>query len=206
MSHSIYKSWDILFFNKNNIPNKFPLRLWSWLRLRLQLCGHLFAHFLNNKVDFPSCLVKNIDLIHMLDPIQYELWLNNTTLVWPRSGSQSRNFIYRLQLRLRQKVLAPCVSRSGSGSITLLQGEPPWLQGEPPQLHREPPWLQCKPLQLYGASSALGWAFLAPGCASIALGWASNAPRFGQNGSKVSFRGSRVSLYCSMVSLHGSRG
>ncbi len=41
-------------------------------------------------------LGKNIDLIHSLDPIQYELWFFYTTLVWPRaeagSQSQSRNF------------------------------------------------------------------------------------------------------------------
>jgi hypothetical protein len=36
--------------------------------------------------------------------------------------TRSRNFIYRLQLRLRPKVSAPCGSRSGS--TTLPDGDP----------------------------------------------------------------------------------
>jgi hypothetical protein len=41
--------------------------------LRLQICGYLFAQLLNNNFDFSLFLGKNIDLIHLLDPIQYEL-------------------------------------------------------------------------------------------------------------------------------------
>ncbi len=44
---------------------------------RIQLCGHLFAQLLNSKVDFFFFfLVKNIDLDHLSDPIQYEFWFN----------------------------------------------------------------------------------------------------------------------------------
>ncbi len=54
---------------------------------------------------------KNIDLIHFLDPIQYEFWFFIYYFSWPGAGAKTS--IYRL----RPKVSAPC----GSGSTTLEQ-------------------------------------------------------------------------------------
>jgi hypothetical protein len=91
--------------------NKFPLRLRSWLRLRLELWGCLFSQLLNEKVDFLWFLER----ISTFDPILYELWLNNTTLVCPGAGagSRSRNFSIPAP--------APAPAKSfGSGSVTLL--------------------------------------------------------------------------------------
>jgi hypothetical protein len=59
-------------------------------------------------------LMKEIDLIHMLDPIQYEFRFFQNTLVDPEPGAGAETSIF--QLRLQPKVLAPC----GSGSTTLL--------------------------------------------------------------------------------------
>ncbi len=59
----------------------------------------------------------NIDLIHLLYPIQYELWFLYTTLVWPGAGAETS--LYRLQLRLRPKVSAPYGSNSGSLRLQL---------------------------------------------------------------------------------------
>ncbi len=44
-------------------------------------------------------LWKNIDVIHMLDPIQYELWFSSTTLADPEPGAGAETSIFRLQLR-----------------------------------------------------------------------------------------------------------
>jgi hypothetical protein len=64
-------------------------------------------------------LWKNIDLIHMLDPIQYEFLFLFTTLADPDPGAVAETLIFRLQLR--SKVPGPC----GSGSTTL----PPAIAG-----------------------------------------------------------------------------
>jgi hypothetical protein len=59
-------------------------------------------------------LMKEIDLIHMLDPIQYEFRFFQNTLVDPEPGAGAETSIFRL--RLQPKVSAPC----GSGSTTLV--------------------------------------------------------------------------------------
>jgi hypothetical protein len=59
-------------------------------------------------------LMKQIDLIHMLDPIQNEFGFFQNTLVdpEPEPGAGAETSIFRLQ----PKVSAPC----GSGSTTLV--------------------------------------------------------------------------------------
>ncbi len=66
---------------------------------------------------------STFDVIHLLYPIEYELWLFiyiYTTLVWPRAGATTS--LYRL--RLRPKASVPC----GSGSTTLPTNMAPWCQ------------------------------------------------------------------------------
>jgi hypothetical protein len=58
-------------------------------------------------------LGMNVDLIHLVYPIQYELWFLSTILVRPGAGAET--FLYRL----RPKVSAPSGSSSGSGSTTM---------------------------------------------------------------------------------------
>jgi hypothetical protein len=90
------------------------------LQLRLQLCKYryLFAQLLSLKVDFSFFKGMNIDLIHLLYPIQYELpmifiFYFSLTRSRSREPELKLHYIYRLQLR--PKVSAPC----GSGSTTL---------------------------------------------------------------------------------------
>ncbi len=74
-------------------------------------CLHIFIL----KSGFFKCFLwKNIDLIHLIYPIQYELWFLYTNLAYLEPGAGAEISIYRL--RLQPKVLAPC----GSGSTTLL--------------------------------------------------------------------------------------
>ncbi len=52
-------------------------------------------------------LWRNINLIHMLDPIQYEFLILFTTLADPELGAGADTSIFQLQLRFRSKVPAP---------------------------------------------------------------------------------------------------
>jgi hypothetical protein len=45
-------------------------------------------------------LGKNIDLIHPIDPIQYDFWFWFTTFADPEPGAEAETSLYRLQLRL----------------------------------------------------------------------------------------------------------
>jgi hypothetical protein len=73
------------------------------------------------KRTFFMFLMKETDLIHMLDPIQYEFRFFQNTLVDPEpepgAGAGAETSIIRLRLRLQPKVSAPC--GSGSSSTTL---------------------------------------------------------------------------------------
>ncbi len=59
-------------------------------------------------MDFSCFLWKNIDLIHLLDPIQYVDFgfIYYGTLADPEPGAGAVTLIYRLQLQLRPKVSA----------------------------------------------------------------------------------------------------
>jgi hypothetical protein len=71
---------------------------WLQLRLRLwlQLCNVPVCTALKLRSRFFMIFFigKNIDLIHLLNPIQYEWWFFLYTIVWPeaRAVSRSRNF------------------------------------------------------------------------------------------------------------------
>jgi hypothetical protein len=67
------------------------------------------------KGTFFMFLMKEIDLIHMLVPIQYEFRFFQNTLVDPEPGAGAETSIFRL--RLQPKVSAPCGSVSGSTTL-----------------------------------------------------------------------------------------
>ncbi len=122
----VFKSNSNLW-HKSSICKELSTVLWSWnylfpLRLRLSKSfsfGNNFGTMLSQilylkKVHFSCCLWKKIDLIHMLDPIQYEFRFFFTTLADPELGAGAETSIFRL----RPKVLAPAPAKS-SGSLRL---------------------------------------------------------------------------------------
>ncbi len=63
-------------------------------------------------------LMKEIDLIHILDPIQFEFRFFQNTFADPEPGAGAGAETSIFRLRLQPKVSAPC--GSGSGSTKLL--------------------------------------------------------------------------------------